>query len=52
MQTAGFRRWCDLSGEDGGDKGIMFCYGDPGVGKTFIGCTNRNFLKGKKAIPC
>jgi len=31
-----FRRWCGLCGEDEGDKAVLFCYGDPGVGKTFI----------------
>ena len=31
-----FRRWCGLGGEDEGDKAVLFCYGDPGVGKTFI----------------
>jgi len=36
IQTEVFRRWCGSSGEDGGDMGVLFCYGDPGVGKTFI----------------
>jgi len=36
IQTGEFRRWCGLSGEGEGDKAVMFCYGDPGVGKTFI----------------
>ena len=38
MQTEEFRRWCGRSGEGegGGDTAVLFCYGDPGVGKTFI----------------
>ena len=37
-QTKEFRRWCGLVGEGGGegDNAVLFCYGDPGVGKTFI----------------
>jgi len=31
--TEKFRRWCE-SGE--GDEAVLFCYGNPGVGKTFI----------------
>jgi len=38
MQTEEFRRWCGLGGEGrgGSGNGVLFCYGDPGVGKTFI----------------
>jgi len=36
IQTKEFRRWCGLSGEGDADKAVLFCYGDPGVGKTFI----------------
>jgi len=36
IQTEEFRRWCRFGGEGEGDKPVMFCYGDPGVGKTFI----------------
>ena len=36
IQTKEFRRWCGLSGEGCPDKAVLFCYGDPGVGKTFI----------------
>ena len=31
-----FRRWHGLSGEGEGDSAVLFCYGHPGVGKTFI----------------
>jgi len=34
--TEEFRRWCGLSGEGKSDKAVLFCYGNPGVGKTFI----------------
>ena len=34
LQTEEFRSWHDRSGE--GDKAVLFCYGGPGVGKTFI----------------
>ena len=36
MKTEEFRRWCGLGGECGDDKAVLFCYGNPGVGKTFI----------------
>jgi len=36
IQTKEFRRWCGLSEEDEANKAVLFCYGDPGVGKTFI----------------
>ena len=36
IQTKEFRRWRGLSGEGDADKAVLFCYGDPGVGKTFI----------------
>jgi len=36
IQTEEFRRWCGLGGESEGDNPVLFCYGDPGVGKTFI----------------
>jgi len=35
-QTEEFRIWCGFGGECEGDKAVLFCYGDPGVGKTFI----------------
>ena len=36
IQTEEFRRWCEFGREVEGDKAVMFCYGDPGVGKTFM----------------
>ena len=35
LQTEEFRRWCAGSGSDESDKGVLFCYGNPGVGKTY-----------------
>ena len=36
LQTEEFRSW--YAGSEGGesDNAILFCYGDPGVGKTYI----------------
>ena len=36
IQTEEFRRWSGLDGESEGINPVLFCYGDPGVGKTFI----------------
>jgi len=36
LQTEEFRSWYDWSGEDEGGKAVLFGYGGPGVGKTFI----------------
>ena len=36
LQTAEFRTWHDWRGESEGDKAVLFGYGGPGVGKTFI----------------
>ena len=36
METDEFRRWCRLDGGGENDKAVLFCYGNPGVGKTFI----------------
>ena len=34
LETNEFREW--RSGEGGVDKAVLFCYGSPGVGKTFL----------------
>jgi len=34
LETNEFREW--KSGEGGADKGVLFCYGNPGVGKTYL----------------
>ena len=36
LQTDEFRRWSDASERGESDNAVLFCYGDPGVGKTFI----------------
>ena len=36
IQTEEFRRRCGMSGEGGGDAAVLFGYGNPGAGKTFI----------------
>ena len=35
LKTEEFRGWY-ASRESGSDKAVLFCYGNPGVGKTFI----------------
>ena len=34
LETAEFRKWCDK--EDGCDEPVLFCYGNLGVGKTYL----------------
>jgi len=36
LQTEEFRTWNDCSEGGECDKAVLFCYGGPGVGKTFI----------------
>jgi len=36
LKTEEFRSWCAGSEGDGSDNAVLFCYGDPGVGKTYI----------------
>jgi len=36
LQTEEFRSWCAGSGRGESDNAVLFCYGDPGVGKTYI----------------
>jgi len=38
LQTEEFKSWCAGagSGRAGSDKPVLFCYGGPGVGKTYI----------------
>ena len=36
MQTEEFRRWHGWNGGSEDDKAVLFYYGGPGVGKTFI----------------
>jgi len=34
LETSEFREWRD--GEGGADKAVLFCSGNPGVGKTYL----------------
>ena len=36
LQTEEFRSWYAGSGGNESGNAVLFCYGDPGVGKTFI----------------
>ena len=36
LETEEFEHWRAGSGGDESDKGVLFCYGNPGVGKTYI----------------
>jgi len=36
LQTEEFRSWCAGSERGEYDNAVLFCYGDPGVGKTYI----------------
>jgi len=36
LETEEFRRWYTGSERGEGESAVLFCYGDPGVGKTFI----------------
>ena len=36
LQTEEFRGWYAGSGGSESDNAVLFCYGNPGVGKTFI----------------
>ena len=36
LQTEEYRSWYAGSGGDESDNAVLFCYGDPGVGKTYL----------------
>ena len=36
LKTEEFRSWYASIGESESDKVVLFCYGDPGAGKTYI----------------
>ena len=36
LETKEFRSWYNGSEKDGSDHAALFCYGDPGVGKSYI----------------
>jgi len=36
LQTGEFQRWRDSDQHEGRGHGVLFCCGDPGVGKTYL----------------
>ena len=36
IQTKEFRSWCTGGGGGESSNAVLFCYGNPGVGKTYI----------------
>ena len=36
LQTEEFKSWGTVGGGDKSDNAVLFCYGNPGVGKTYI----------------
>jgi len=36
LQTEEFKNWCASIGGGESDNAVLFCYGDPGAGKTYI----------------
>ena len=36
LQTEEFKSWCAGGGRGKSDNAVLFCYGDPGAGKTYI----------------
>ena len=45
LQTEEFRSWCASEGGES-DDAVLFCYGDPGVGKTYIRYYNKDKPRG------
>jgi len=36
LQTGEFQRWCNGTQDGGRSREVLFCCGDPGVGKTYL----------------
>ncbi|RPA90426.1 hypothetical protein L873DRAFT_1821177 [Choiromyces venosus 120613-1] len=36
LETKEFREWRTRSSEGGTDEAVLFCFGNPGVGKTYL----------------
>ena len=49
LVTEVFNSWYASSGGNGSDNPVLFCYGDPGVGKTFIRYQGRISMNGRRA---
>ena len=48
LETEAFKSWHTSSGGNGSDNAVLFCYGDPGVGKTFIRYQGRSSMNGRR----
>ena len=48
LETEAFESWYASSGGNGSDNAVLFCYGDPGVGKTFIRYQGRSSMNGRR----
>jgi len=46
LETEEFKSWYASNGGSGSDNAVLFCYGGPGVGKTFIRYRGRTMTKG------
>jgi len=42
LETKEFRSWCAGGGRGESDNAVLFCYGGPGVGKTYLRYDNTN----------
>ena len=49
LETEAFKSWYASSGGNGSDNAALFCYGDPGVGKTFIRYPGGISMNGRRA---
>jgi len=48
FETEEFKSWYAGSGGSGCDNAVLFCYGAPGVGKTFIRYQERTLMNGRR----
>ena len=49
LETEEFKSWYAGCGGSGSDNAVLFCYGDPGVGKTFIRYQGRSPMNGRRS---
>ena len=50
LETKEFRDWYNGSEKEGSDHGALFCYGDPGVGKSYIRYTRPPVREKKRTL--
>ena len=48
LETEAFKSWYASDGGSGSDNAVLFCYGDPGVGKTFIRYQGRSLMNERR----